>query len=371
MSPRRLLVLSALGATGCFSRLEGVSDGSGIDDTAPPVDTAQDSDPEVVPVIDAVSPADGPTSGGQQVTISGDFATIDVRVSFGGGPARVIAHSTSEIVVETPAHASGDVEITVTVDGVSASTSGQYTYWTAAEDESIGLLWVGQNAYAVAEWGDPIEFQAVYPLAPADVSVSDIWGTALDTCRTPEPLPAVSTWGSTMTLTRSDGASWSLPASSSAFYAESDPGALDIWDPTETYGIEASAGADNPAFAVDAFAPLPDGLTLTAPDLSGDGWSYAGSAIPVTWSGTAGDFVVISLYGFDSNADLSGHDVECLVKDDGSFTIGSSVMAALADDAGAYVDVSRVSQGAAVAAWNGGNVISAGEYRISGYTIFY
>lgn len=374
MSPRSLLLLAVFGAPGCYSRLEGVQD-KAVDDTGPAVDTADDtasdSNPAAEPVIDAVSPTDGPTSGGQQVTIDGQFTTVDVRVTFGGGPARVISHSNSRIVVETPAHAAGGVEITVTTDGVSASTSGQYTYWTGADDKTTAFLWLAQLTFAVPDWGDPMEFQGFYPVSPMDLTVSDIWGTSPDTCRIPEPLPATTPWGTSLTLTRSDGASWALPASGNAFYLESAQGDVTVWDDSATYGIEAGAGANNPSFDLDPFAELPAGLTLSAPDLSGDGWSYAGSAIPFTWSGTAGDFVIITLFGFDSNGNLSGNDLECLVKDDGSFTIGASVMDALADDAGAYVDVSRVVEGEATADWNGGSVISAGEYRISGYTWFY
>ena len=40
-------------------------------------------------------------------------------------------------------------------------------------------------------------------------------------------------------------------------------------------------------------------------------------------------------------------------------------------DAGAYVYVSRIRAGEAITEWNGGSVLSAGEERYSGYTLFY
>jgi hypothetical protein len=66
-----------------------------------------------VPTVTSVSPPTGPTSGGSTVTLVGqDLATSPV-VRFGGVEAQVLSASTQEIVARAPAHAPGNVAVTV------------------------------------------------------------------------------------------------------------------------------------------------------------------------------------------------------------------------------------------------------------------
>jgi hypothetical protein len=80
------------------------------------------------PTVSSVSPAAGPTGGGQSVAIRGAHLSPQTRVSFGGVPARALAVvSANELRVVTPAHTGGTVPVTVTTVGGSSS-AGSYTF---------------------------------------------------------------------------------------------------------------------------------------------------------------------------------------------------------------------------------------------------
>ena len=81
------------------------------------------------PVIDAISPSSGSTTGGTTVTISGSGLAGATAVSFGGAGAKIVADSGTQITVVSPA-GSGTVNITVTTaGGTSAITAAdRFTY---------------------------------------------------------------------------------------------------------------------------------------------------------------------------------------------------------------------------------------------------
>jgi hypothetical protein len=83
-------------------------------------------------MIASLSPPSGSAAGGGSVTITGaGFGTdpAQVTVKF-GTTARVTSVSPTAITVATPAHAAGTVDVTVTVNGLSATKTGAYTYGT-------------------------------------------------------------------------------------------------------------------------------------------------------------------------------------------------------------------------------------------------
>jgi hypothetical protein len=84
------------------------------------------------PVVTSVSPARGTTYGGEQVTLKGENLKAATAVNFG---AEVAPHSelvsATEMIVTTPPHAAGTVNVTVTtLGGTSRVGEGtdQYTY---------------------------------------------------------------------------------------------------------------------------------------------------------------------------------------------------------------------------------------------------
>jgi len=82
------------------------------------------------PVIDSLSPDRGGTAGGTGVSIRGSGFASNAEVRFGGTLGAVSAISDTEIVVNTPSHAAGQVEVRVTNPSTSLSSVSQtpFTY---------------------------------------------------------------------------------------------------------------------------------------------------------------------------------------------------------------------------------------------------
>lgn len=80
------------------------------------------------PELQAVSPARGPTGGGQRVEIRGRNLRV-VQVMFGAVPADLIAASGSVVVVASPPAPAGPATVTLTNDdGTWASAPQPYVY---------------------------------------------------------------------------------------------------------------------------------------------------------------------------------------------------------------------------------------------------
>jgi hypothetical protein len=83
----------------------------------------------VVPTITSVSPNNGPPAGGTAVTITGTNFAAGATVTFGGTAAtNVVVVNGTTITATTPAHASGAVTVTVTVNGQSGNLANGFTY---------------------------------------------------------------------------------------------------------------------------------------------------------------------------------------------------------------------------------------------------
>lgn len=82
----------------------------------------------VRPTISAVSPNIGNPSGGERIRINGTGFANGATVSFGGVAARVTNVNGTTITVIAPDHASGVVDVVVTVNGQSATLTRGYTY---------------------------------------------------------------------------------------------------------------------------------------------------------------------------------------------------------------------------------------------------
>ena len=85
-----------------------------------------------LPVITGLSPSSGALAGGGSVTIRGaGFAAGVTSVTFGGTLATTVrVDNNTQITAVAPAHAAGAVDVTVTVNGMSVTKAGAYTYGT-------------------------------------------------------------------------------------------------------------------------------------------------------------------------------------------------------------------------------------------------
>jgi len=82
------------------------------------------------PSVTGVSPSSGPTSGGNSVNITGSGFTGATNVNFGGVGASFSVNNDGSITATAPAGAVGTVDITVTTNGETSTTSfaDLYTY---------------------------------------------------------------------------------------------------------------------------------------------------------------------------------------------------------------------------------------------------
>ena len=100
------------------------------------------------PVISGVSPASGPAGGGTPVSITGANLSGATGVSFGVAGGSIIADSSSEMTVMSPA-GSGVVDITVTTKGGTSAvgSADRFTYvfpppttYSGASEVSCGVV---------------------------------------------------------------------------------------------------------------------------------------------------------------------------------------------------------------------------------------
>lgn len=112
--------------------------------------------PESEPVIDRITPAQGPAAGGNVVVIEGDgFATktdVDVVVYFGGTQAEVQTKNYDRLEVKVPAGSPGPVHVTVSnikrTDGsVSGSVTAKNAYTYLASKPEILTVAPNQGTY--------------------------------------------------------------------------------------------------------------------------------------------------------------------------------------------------------------------------------
>lgn len=84
------------------------------------------------PRITGLVPPGGPTAGGTRVTITGSglagAGEAGGSVSFGGSPAEVVAASDAELIVISPRHDPGDVEVSITTAPDLISNPVPFTY---------------------------------------------------------------------------------------------------------------------------------------------------------------------------------------------------------------------------------------------------
>ncbi len=98
--------------------------------------------PVVEPDTDGVEPPYGTTAGGQEVVISGDDLELAEVVLFGSEVATILSATEEGLVVLTPAHEAGSVDVSVEATGNVGVLEQAFTYHQDAEglSSSFGLL---------------------------------------------------------------------------------------------------------------------------------------------------------------------------------------------------------------------------------------
>jgi IPT/TIG domain-containing protein len=87
--------------------------------------------PNPAAVLTSLDPDTGSTAGGDSVTITGTgiaCTPTNPTVNFGTSTATITSCGSTQVVVDSPAHAAGDVNVTVTNSGAAASNALTFTY---------------------------------------------------------------------------------------------------------------------------------------------------------------------------------------------------------------------------------------------------
>ena len=90
--------------------------------------------------VTGVSPTSGPTQGGQQVIVTGSSFDTSPKVTFGGADATVMEAASGIIVLQTPPHSSGAVDVVVTNPDGNTGTlhSTDLLHYTYAAVTNLG-----------------------------------------------------------------------------------------------------------------------------------------------------------------------------------------------------------------------------------------
>jgi IPT/TIG domain len=85
------------------------------------------------PTISSVAPPTGTTFGGTTVTVTGTHFAAGATVTIGGTAAsNVVVQNATTLTADTPQHAAGAADVSVTVAGRSASMGGAFTFLAPA-----------------------------------------------------------------------------------------------------------------------------------------------------------------------------------------------------------------------------------------------
>jgi uncharacterized repeat protein (TIGR01451 family) len=159
------------------------------------------------PTVSSVSPSGGPTAGGTTVTIAGtNFAGV-TAVSFGATSATgFTVNGATSITATAPAHAAGQVDVTVTAGSVTSAISAADHYTYAAlptATQAIASTTLTQNHAAtsfipvIGSGGTGSLSYTVSPSLPTGLSMAPATGAITGT-------PTVTSSATTYTVTVTD-----------------------------------------------------------------------------------------------------------------------------------------------------------------------
>lgn len=115
------------------------------------------------PKLHGVLPGLGPVSGGTVAMLLVDPAKADAKVFFGGEAAKVLgADNDGHLVVETPAHAAGPVDVAVMLaDGKADVRVAAFSYYEPAKDTKGPTLTAVKPSAGSSAGGDAVVFNGL------------------------------------------------------------------------------------------------------------------------------------------------------------------------------------------------------------------
>jgi IPT/TIG domain len=225
----------------------------------------------VPPKATALSVTTGPTSGGTYVTIDGENFTSPVTVSFGSTPATVLTSNPSFLTLRTPAHAAGDVAVTI-VNSDSGTTvlSQKFTYVasTAPAITSVSPSWgVTAGGTEVVITGTNLDSNALVTFDGTAALVAAGSSTSLTVTT-----PAHAAGSAPLVIKNGDGQT----ATSTFLYSDSAPADMAVGS------VDMAAGPTDMAKAASADMAKAASADMATGGHKGGGGSTAGDGSPAS-----------------------------------------------------------------------------------------
>lgn len=111
--------------------------------------------PPGAPTLTGIDPTEGPETGGTTALLTGTNLAGTIGVDFGGSPATIITVTDTAILVTTPAHAAGTVNVTAT-DGTTTTDPLSFEYVPVVEPTYGPDVIANLVALLAAELGVPV-----------------------------------------------------------------------------------------------------------------------------------------------------------------------------------------------------------------------
>ncbi|MFJ4792546.1 IPT/TIG domain-containing protein [Kitasatospora purpeofusca] len=252
--------------------------------------------------VTAITPTQGPASGGGTVTLTGTGLAGAGAVSFGGTPATDVTVVDDLTVTATvPAHAAGPVDVTVTTPaGTSpASAADRYTYFAPPTVTSVSPT-SGPTAGGtpVTVHGTGLTGATALTFGPGSPATT-LSCTSDTTCATVSPAhPAgpvdiqVTTPGGTSATSGADLFSYVPPTADLAVTVAGQPH-LGILVPYLTYTLTARNNGPDPVTSATVTATLPPGAGATNPS---PGCTATTHTVTCAYGGIASGASVVSSF---------------------------------------------------------------------------
>ena len=175
------------------------------------------------PVIDNVSPDEGPASGGTTVTITGDNFVSGCTVTFGGeDAASVTVESSTEITAVTPAHEPATVDVVVSCPA-GDSNAEPFTFFDDTTPVIFGVdpnLGPSSGGTEVTITGDNFDGATAVHFGDEPAASFTVDSDSQITATTPPHEPATVM----VSVTTGEGTSESTSAGNFTFYDDTDEG---------------------------------------------------------------------------------------------------------------------------------------------------
>ena len=144
-SPTQITVTTPAHSAGTVAIAVVTSSGTATDPSAYTFESPSESLPTVptIPTITSVSPSTGLTLGGENVTITGTDLAGTSSISFGGSIASISSVSPTQVIVTTPAHPAGIVDIIAISSVGNVTDAGAYAYLSPSHDQLLAKIQVG------------------------------------------------------------------------------------------------------------------------------------------------------------------------------------------------------------------------------------